>query len=42
MLDWQRSDDSGDGLLFCCVEVVSQAHESSGEAIISASVTTLQ
>ena len=41
MLDWQRSDDSGDGLL-SCFDVVSQAQERSGEAIISVSVTTLQ
>ena len=41
-LDWQRSDDSGDGLLFCCLDFVSQAQESSGKAIISASLLILQ
>ena len=41
MLDWQRADDSGEGLLFC-FDVVSQAQELSGEATISVSVTTLQ
>ena len=41
MLNWQRANDSGEGLLLC-FNVVSQAQELSGEATISLSVTTLQ
>ena len=38
----QSSNDSGKGLLFCCLNFESQVQESSGKAIISAPVTTLQ